>query len=228
MPNMLRTVSTATTEAKVAKVGVMVAIRKISLAFLALAICFATIPSDAVSGDDKKPKQILLDEGRLPDYRWGLVAYRGSGVAGGKRPCIVTIIYFRADWGIGESDDTVCGPLPRGGPPEIRSYSFGSGEDAVTIFAVAFERRVASIRINLGEGEEVRSHLHLVNDKQKRIAAIRPFRFQTFAIRGPSCVGEVTGFNSNGVEIYRSPAEGCSKSYAKPEPLAVVGRPGHL
>jgi hypothetical protein len=79
----------------------------------------------------------------------------------------------------------------------------------ITIFAVAFERRVESIRIDLGKAGEVSTHLSILNEKQKKNAAVRPFRFETFVVRGPFCLGEVSGFGVNGHEIYNSPPEEC-------------------
>ncbi|MGN6217092.1 MAG: hypothetical protein ACTHN7_09080, partial [Solirubrobacterales bacterium] len=108
------------------------------------------------------------------------------------------------------SDDTVCGSLPRGGPPEIRTYSFGDGEDQVTIFALAFESRIVSVSLDLGEGGEKFVHLHTLNDRQKKISGLRSFRFRTFAVRGPFCLGEVFGYDATGTEIYHAPPEECA------------------
>lgn len=173
-----------------------------------VAMAALLIPAVAAGGGNKGPKRILLDEGARPGYRWGMLAYREKGVEGGKRPCLLTIIYFRSSWGVSESDDTSCGPLRRGGPPVLLSYSFGNGEDEVTIFAFAFERRVASIEVNLGEAGMRTIHLKILNERQSQNAALRPFRYRTFSVRGPSCLTEVSGYAENGREIYREPSLG--------------------
>jgi hypothetical protein len=162
----------------------------------------------AFGGSVEGPKRILLEEGARPGYRWGMLAYRDKGAEGGKHPCLLTFIYFRSSWGLSESDDTFCGPLPRGGPPVMLSYSFGNGEKEVTIFALAFERRVASIRLNLGEAGTRTLHLKILNERQSQNAALRPFRFGTFSVRGPACLTEVTGYAESGREIYREPSPG--------------------
>ncbi len=152
---------------------------------------------------------ILLDKAALPGYRWGMLVRRGNGKEGGRRPCIVVVIYFKSALGLTESDDTVCGAIPRGGPPDILTYSFGSGDREVTIFALAFERRVSSVVMELGEAGTRRVNLHLINERQKRNAAVRPFRFRTFAVKGPYCLGSVTGFNTAGHAVYEAPPEEC-------------------
>lgn len=177
------------------------------VAFVAVA-AILVLAAAALGDGGKGPKRILLDEGARPGYRWGLLAYRDKGAEGGKRPCLLTIIYFKSSWGLGESDDTLCGPLPRGGPPVMLSYSFGSGEKEVTIFALAFERRVASIRVNLGEAGVRTIHLKILNKRQSQNAGLRPFRFGTFSVRGPSCLTEVSGYGENGREIYNEPSPG--------------------
>lgn len=182
------------------KVGV-----RIAVATVLLTMCGAV--SAAAAGDRQEKRPILLDEGALPNYRWGMIAERGSGRLGGKQPCISVIIYFRSSWGWSESDDRVCGPLPRGGPPEILSYTFDGEGDEVTIFAVAFEPRVETARFDLGNAGRRTTRLHIINSRQKRIAGVRPFRFQTFAIRGSFCLEEVQGFNSAGEVIYQSSAD---------------------
>jgi hypothetical protein len=173
-----------------------------------VAVAALLLAAGAHAGNGKAPKRILLEEGARPGYRWGMLAYRDKGAEGGKHPCLLTIIYFKSSWGLSESDDTFCGPLPRGGPPVMLSYSFGSGEKEVTIFALAFERRVASIRLNLGEAGTRTIHLKILNERQTENAALRPFRFRTFSVGGPSCLTEVTGYAENGREIYRDQSPG--------------------
>jgi hypothetical protein len=172
---------------------------------VALVVVAVLMLAAVALGGNKDPKRISLDEGARPGYRWGMLAYRDKGAEGGKRPCLLTIIYFKSSWGFSESDDTLCGPLPRGGPPALLSYSFGSGEEEVTIFALAFERRVAFIKANLGEAGMRTIHLKVLNERQSQNAALRPFRFRTFSVRGPSCLTEVSGYTENGREIYREP-----------------------
>lgn len=186
--------------------------RTVALVAIALVLALAAA---ALGGGVKGPKRILLEEGARPGYRWGMLAYRDKGTEGGKRPCLLTIIYFRSSWGVSESDDTFCGPLPRGGPPVMLSYSFGSGEEEVTIFALAFERRVASIRLSLGEAGTRAIHLKILNKRQSQNAALRPFRFGTFSVRGSSCLTEVTGYAEDGREIYREPSPGRCPSLQK-------------
>jgi hypothetical protein len=181
-------------------------LKKIGGIALVVLLVAMTALAPPVSGQARF-RSIVLDEGALSGYRWGMVAHRDRGREGGRRPCITVIVYFGSGW---ESDDTVCGSLPRGGPPEIRSYSFGEGEDQVTIFALAFENRISSVSLDLGEGGEKLVHLHTLNERQRKIAGLRPFRFRTFAVRGPFCLGEVSGYDATGAAIYHAPPEECS------------------
>lgn len=190
----------------------MTSVRKAGAVAL-VAMATALVLAAAALGGGKGPKRILLDEGARPGYRWGMLAYRDMGAEGGRHPCLLTIIYFKSSWGLSESDDTFCGPLPRGGPPVMLSYSFSSGEKEVTIFALAFERHVASVRLNLGKAGTRAIHLKILNERQSQNAALRPFRFRTFSVRGPFCLTEVTGYAENGREIYRDPSPGeCPQS----------------
>ena len=186
----------------------MMSFRKVGAVGFAATAVALVIVAVALASSSKSPKRILLDEGARPGYQWGMLAYRDKGVEGGKRPCLLTVIYFRSSWGLTESDDTVCGPLPRGGPPVMLPYSFGSGEKKVTIFALAFERRVASIRVDLGDGGVRKMHLKVLNERQSQNSGLRPFRFGTFSVRGPSCLTEVSGYTETGREIYREPSPG--------------------
>ncbi|HEV2791193.1 MAG TPA: hypothetical protein VGV69_07845 [Solirubrobacterales bacterium] len=161
------------------------------------------------AGGQERFKTVLLDEGRLPSYRWGMLAHRDAGREGGRRPCVLVVIYQRASWGVLESDDKVCGPLPRGGPPVISSYTFDGNPRDVTVFALAFEPRVASVALDLGEAGRRQVHLHVLNPRQSDIARLRPFRFQTFAIRGEFCLGEIVGYSSSDEEIYRDSPREC-------------------
>lgn len=185
--------------------------RNIALALAALAAGSLIVATAAVS-DDHRPREIKLDEGALPSYRWGMLAHRDRGVGGGQRPCVVVIIYFRSSWGWSESDDTLCGSLSRGAPPDILSYSFGNDKKEVTIFALAFEDRVATVELDLGPAETMKTHLHLVNPRQEKIARVKAFRYGTFAIRGPFCLSGVTGYSEAGEEIYHAPPEPCAES----------------
>jgi len=163
----------------------------------------------AASGSTEKPREVLLEEGTAPGYRWGMLAHRDGGVGGGQRPCIVTIIYFRSSWGWSESDDTECGPFPKGGPPDILTYSFGDGDDQLTVFALGFQRRIASVELDLGQAGTTKTRLHLVNSRQRKIAKISPFRYGTFAVRGPFCLAAVTGYDRSGQAVYQGPSEEC-------------------
>lgn len=154
-------------------------------------------------------KVVFLEEGKLPSYRWGMLVHRDHGRGGNRRPCIVLIVRFRSGWGPTESDDTNCGPLPRRGPPVIMTDSFGSGEKAVAIFALAFDRRVASVQMDLGEAGAKTVRLKLMNGRQAQNAGVSPLRFRTFAIRGEYCLGTVHGYDSGGHEIYSAPPETC-------------------
>jgi hypothetical protein len=152
---------------------------------------------------------VFLEEGASPPYKWGMLVHRDHGRGGGKRPCIVTVVRFKSSLGLTESDDTSCGPLPRGGPPDIGTNSFGDGDKAVAIFTLAFEPRVASVRMDLGDAGTKATHLKLLNRQQAKNAGVQPFRFRTFAIRGKYCLGSVFGYDVNGRLIYSSPPEGC-------------------
>jgi hypothetical protein len=124
----------------------------------------------------------------------------------------VLVVRFKSSLGLTESDDTTCGPLPKGGPPDIQTDTFGSGDKAVTVFALGFEPRISLVRMDLGEAGMKTTHLKLLNRRQGENAAVMPFRFRSFAIQGRYCLGAVHGYNAKGREIYSSPPEPCHGS----------------
>jgi hypothetical protein len=175
---------------------------------LAVGVVWLGLASSASGRDELK--QVLLDEGARPSYKWGMLAHRGRGREGGRRPCIVVVILHRVPgFGVSESDDTLCGPLPKGGPPQIRSYIYGEGSDQLTIFALAFEPRIAWVHLDLGQVGKRSIYLHKLNRRQTELAHLRPFRFKTFSVKGPFCLGEVVGYTASHEEIYRAPATEC-------------------
>lgn len=179
---------------------------------LGLMVLVSSLMAVASVSGHSRFKSVALGDGAIGSYRWGALAHRDHGREGGKRPCIQTIVLWREAWGVLEDDTTLCGALPRGGPPIILSSSHGEGERQVTVFALAFEPRIVSVTLDLGADEPMHLHLHRLNEKQARISGLRPFRYQSFDLKGPFCLHEVIGFNALGQEIYRGPQEECPAS----------------
>lgn len=192
--------------------GLLVGVGATSILLALGGVCFGK-SSEPNNNNHSRFKRVLLDKGTLPSYRWRMLAHRDRGREGARRPCISVVILHKAgSFGVLESDFNICGSLPRGGPPEILSYPFDDGANRVTIFALAFERRVATVRLDLGEAGVRTVHLHALNKQQAANAGLQTFRFRTFAVRGPLCTGEVQGFSDRGKEIYRSPPEPCAEA----------------
>lgn len=177
------------------------------------AICLAfglAAPDMPKAARNTGVKAVLLDEGKLPSFKWGVRARRDRGREGGRRPCLlVTILHRTPGFGTWESDDTTCGPLPRGGPPELLTYSFDEEDRSATIFVLAFEPRVTRVKLDFAEEETAMIRLKTLNPRQQELSGLRPFRHATLGMKGAVCIQAAQGYNEDGAEIYSDMFANC-------------------
>jgi len=100
-------------------------------------------------------RPVVLDEGKLKHYRWGVTVARDDGVDGGQKPCVASSLLDLKPKGyppglVNETFLKVCSVLDLRMPPNIVSVAFGKGSSEVTVFGIAFVPSVTAIQLDFG------------------------------------------------------------------------------
>lgn len=160
-----------------------------------------------VSGASAKPSTsrfatVALGKGEDAAYSWGVYGHRDKGKGGAKRPCITVALLHRDGKFVDESDAVVCKALPSNGPFLVLSESAGEGKSQFSVFGLAYALRISKVTLGFAVTGPKTVQLHKLSQQQSRKSGLRPFRYGAFALRGESCLEEVTGFNSSGQIVY--------------------------
>jgi hypothetical protein len=156
-----------------------------------------------------------LGEGKNSGYFWMVTLSRSRGSDGGSFPCVNVSLQDLQDGGSVEEDfggsTTLCSSLGPNQGPNIVASSDGHGDEKFTVVGLAVSTNITSLRIDLGAAGSRRLDLRLLNSRQRRNSGVQASNYATFVIDGPSCIGEVIGYNAAGRVIYQRPSEGCSR-----------------
>jgi hypothetical protein len=184
---------------------------------VALAAVCAAVPS-IVFGAQAGHRPILVDHGRLGQYRWAVGVMRDGGTLGGQRPCVATQVLDTVYGGPNDFSQQktlkLCSRLSVKGAPTIVSVGAGKEGAAVEVFGIAAVPAIRSLHLDFGPAGIERVKLRRLNGVQMRNAGVRSLRYAAFALPSLNCLVQVMGYSGSGAEIYRGAVEDCSGSGA--------------
>jgi hypothetical protein len=142
------------------------------------------------------PEPTLLRTGTVGSFHWRVLVYRGKGSQGGRTPCIVALSSKLSGGVPGDSSLTVCGMLQ--GSQILFAKSSGSGRRERTVLAMAYDAKVASVRIWLRGHRSRLVQLSMLSDYKVKHAQVSPFRYGAFGIARSFCLIRIVSYDSQG------------------------------
>jgi hypothetical protein len=175
-----------------------------------LLLCVAT--SAVAQRADYRP--VVLGQGKIGRFHWGVTVARDSGTRGGQRPCVVVSLRdtkpkYYPPGQTSQSYSSVCSALGLQKAPNIVSANSGSGAAERTVAGMSFAPSIDVVSLDFGAKGQRKLRLKLLNAKQARIAGVRRMRYGTVTFAGSFCLRQVIGYDQTGKEVYRGPAESC-------------------
>jgi hypothetical protein len=173
------------------------------------------MPPAQAKTSQNEARPILLAEGRSGRYQWAASVVGGRGKTGDQRPCLVDQIIDRkaaTDPNSFEQQHSlkVCGPLAAAtAPPQSVSVAMGEGPQMLTAYVIATVPAIATVVLDFDAGGVRTFHLKSLNSAQRAKAGVRSMHYVGVAVKGDSCLRQVTARNANGNVVFEGPTGTC-------------------
>lgn len=152
-----------------------------------------------VAGADSDAAAVLLQQGKIGNYRWSMGIARSPGSDGGRAPCVVEKLWPRLGGGGSVATGSLCGSLEE--IPTILAQSVGSGKAERTVLGILFRPQVVSVRLFL-RGKPARLvKLRPVSKYKRERAGVTRANFAGAAFAGPYCLRRFVAYDRRGLVV---------------------------
>lgn len=143
------------------------------------------------------PPFVAIKQGVAGPYKWQVFTRReASSLTSKYRPCLGVGFSGKNDPGGHFKVFYVCGIVKP--VPNVVVDSVGSGKDLRTVIAVAYDRRVRKVLIDLGSRGVRHLRLALLSKKLARKVHLAQYRYSALELAGHFCIHRIAGFDDAG------------------------------
>lgn len=151
----------------------------------------------AAPTEGTSPPFVAIKRGVAGPYKWQVLTRReASSLASKYRPCLGVGFSGKNDPGAPVNVFYVCRAVKP--TPNIVVYSAGSGKTLRTVIAVAYDRQIRRVLIDLGSRGLRHRRLTLLSKKLARKVDLAPYRYSALQLAGHFCIHRVIGLDGAG------------------------------
>jgi hypothetical protein len=172
---------------------------RLALCGVALVALFAALAGYGLAAmtESPSPPLVAIKQGVAGPYKWQVFTRReASSLATKYRPCLGVGFSGKSDSGTHVKVFYVCGVVEP--VPNVVVDSVGSGKDLRTVIAVAYDRRVRKVLIDLGSRGVRHRRLTLLPKKLARKVQLAQYRYSALELAGHFCIHRIAGFDGSG------------------------------